>query len=279
MIANRLQILAGVAYLIVAVSGAQVTFDCNNIPETCNNMCFAANRGVYFQMHFDPNTNNRAGRRQAAGCLPNPNRCQNNPPAPDRITCDEYPFASTHGTGNGGWYSGTGATTRCVSRNECNSQGGTLSAFYQSFNRVDQTPVDVIVTGYSNTVAPFCNNGGMASDGQFATGGAPPNRRDSVVDGFGTGVEPPYKRAENVTMYEYKTAAGRTVRSLKGEVEIGTEIFVPNPNWQNNSKVKRMLMRRQDDDDGCTGSRAQIEAASLLDSSELGETDTIVERL
>ncbi|THV02709.1 hypothetical protein K435DRAFT_836229 [Dendrothele bispora CBS 962.96] len=274
---GRLQVLPALIYLITVVSGATITFDCNNIPETCNNMCFAADRGVYFEMHFDPNTSNRDGRRQAAGCLPNPNRCQNNPPTASRITCDEYPFASTHGTGNGGWYSNTGATTRCVSRAECNSQGGSLSAFYQSFGRVDQTPVDVVVSDFA--VAPYCQNAGMAPDGDFQTGIQPPNRRDSIIDGFGTGVAPPNKRADNVTVYEYKTAANRTVRSLTGPIDIGTEIFVPNPDWQNNSKVKRMLMRRQGDDDDCTGSRVQVEAASLLEKQELGETDKIVERL
>ena len=39
-----------------------------------------------------------------------------------RRSCDEYPFASTHGTGTGGWYSNTGATTRCVSLAECQSK-------------------------------------------------------------------------------------------------------------------------------------------------------------
>ncbi|ESK87205.1 hypothetical protein Moror_5852 [Moniliophthora roreri MCA 2997] len=272
---SRLQIFALAAYLIAAVSGATVTFDCNNIPETCNNMCYASNRGVYFAMHFDPDTNNRGPRRQAAGCLPNPNRCSTSPPTPQRVTCDEYPFASTHGTGNGGWYSGTGATTRCVSSFECSSQGGTLSSFYQSFGRVDGTQVDVVVENYSSTVAPYCNNAGMAPDADFQTGGAPPNRRD-LLDGFSTGGKPPVRRAE---VYEYRTAGNRTVRSVTGPLEIGSEIFVPNDGWQNNPKVKAMLARRQDDDEGCTGSKVQIDAASLLENDELGATDKIVERL
>ncbi|KAL0569030.1 hypothetical protein V5O48_012938 [Marasmius crinis-equi] len=273
-----LRVLAGMAYLIVAVD-AQITFDCNAIPETCNNMCFAANRGVYFEMHFDSNTANRPGRRRAAGCLPNPNRCNSNPPAAGRTTCDEYPFASTHGTGTGGWFSNTGATTRCVSPAECVSQGGSLSAFYRSFNRVDQTPVDVFVENFSNTVAPWCNNAGMAPDADFQTGVQPPNRRDSVVDGFGTGVEPPNKRADPA-VYMYRTAANRTVRALTGPADIGSELFIPSPNWQNHPKVKRMLAGRQDDpEDGCTGTETQAQAASLLSNDELGETDKIVERL
>ncbi|KAL0569031.1 hypothetical protein V5O48_012939 [Marasmius crinis-equi] len=275
---SLLRVLAGMAYLIVAVSSATVVFNCNTIPETCNNMCFARNRpGAYAGLHFDPNASNRQGRRRAAGCYPNPTRCKSNPPSPARTTCDEYPFASTHGTGTGGWFINTGATTRCVSLAECRSQGGSLSAFYQSFGRVDQTLVDVMFT--NPAAAPYCVNAGMAPDADFQTGVQPPNRRDSVIDGFGTGVERPNKRADPA-VYVYRTAANRTVHALSGPADIGSEIFIPNLDWQNHPKVKRMLAGRQDDpEDGCTGSKIQAQAASLLANDELGETDKIVERL
>uniref|UniRef100_A0A0W0F3R5 Uncharacterized protein n=1 Tax=Moniliophthora roreri TaxID=221103 RepID=A0A0W0F3R5_MONRR len=38
---SYLQIFALAAYLIAAVSGATVTFNCNTIPETCNNMVWS----------------------------------------------------------------------------------------------------------------------------------------------------------------------------------------------------------------------------------------------
>ncbi|ESK94016.1 hypothetical protein Moror_12910 [Moniliophthora roreri MCA 2997] len=274
---SRLQIFALAAYLIAAVSGATITFDCRRIPETCNNMCYASSHYTYRPMHFDPNTDNRRGRRQAAGCLPNPNRCSTNPPNTQRVTCDEYPFASAHGIGNNGWYSNSGATTRCVSSAECSSQGGSLSSFYQSFNRVDGTRIDIVVSEFSSTVAPYCNNPGLASDGNFRRGGRPPNRRD-LPDGFNTGGKPPVRRAE-AEVHQYKTANNLTVRSLTGPLEIGSEIFVPNNEWQNHPKVKAMLARRQNDDGGCTGTTAQMDAASLLEKHELGTTDKIVERL
>ncbi|TFK43120.1 hypothetical protein BDQ12DRAFT_621997 [Crucibulum laeve] len=261
-------------------NAAVVNFDCTRIPETCNNMCFASNRLVYFEQHYDSNTGNKDGRRQAAGCLPNPNRCNSNPPAAGRTTCDEYPFASTHGTGNGGWFSNTGATTRCVSTTECNSQGGSLSAFYQSFGRVDQTPVDVTVSGFSAQVAPFCNNAGMASDGQFATGGQPPNRREDE-DEFGTGVEPPNRKRRNTgERFVYLTSTNRTILSLTGPLDMGSEIFVPNHNWESNLKVRALLEKRQDtDNDVCSGTSRQAAAASMLTTEELGSTEKIVQRI
>ncbi|KAI3601419.1 hypothetical protein WG66_002589 [Moniliophthora roreri] len=275
---SYLQIFALAAYLIAAVSGATVTFNCNTIPETCNNMCFALNRRVYNPLHFDPDTRNRRGRRQAAGCVPSPNRCSRTPHTPARVTCDEFPFASTYGLDpalrpNLGWFVATGATTRCVSTAECRSQGGSLSAFYQSFGRVDGTLINVAFTNPNN--APYCRNPGMAPDADFRTGTRPPSRRD-LLDGFSTGGKPPVRRAK---VYEYRTAGNLTIRSVTGPLEIGSEIFVPNDEWQNNPKVKAMLARRQGDDEGCAGTRVQMDAASLLENNELGATDKIVEQL
>ncbi|KAK7050831.1 hypothetical protein VNI00_004942 [Paramarasmius palmivorus] len=235
-------------------------------------MCYAAFRLVYFRMHYDANRNNKPARRTAAGC-PRSNRCNTNPPTPSRITCDEYPFASTHGTGANGWYSGTGATTRCVSLGECRSQGGSLSTFYQSFGRVDGTPVDVVVTNYN--VSPWCVNPNMAPDANFRTGTAPPVRRGGLNE---TSTDARSVKNENGTFYEYLTAANRTILSLTGSLDIGSQVFVPNAEWDINPKVKGVLSRRQDENDDCDAD-SFMDAVSLLGEDELGEFDRIVERL
>ena len=161
-------------------------------------------------------------------------------------------------------------------------QGGSLSSFYRSFNRVDGTAVDVTVSGYSANLAPFCNNANLASDGQFATGGRPPNRRGTDEDEgeFGTGTEPPSKRNEG-EHFVYLTSANRTILSLTGSLPMGSEIFVPNPDWESNIKVKDFLQKRQDDTDNdvCSGSARQFAAADMLSLEELGSSETIIQRL
>ncbi|KAF7966147.1 hypothetical protein HWV62_39924 [Athelia sp. TMB] len=233
-------------------------------------MCFAANKRVYHEMHYDSNTGHKAGRRVAAGC-PTRNRCNTHPPTAARTTCDEYPFASTHGVGKGGWYSNTGATNRCVSRAECNSQGGSLSAFYQSFRQVDQTAFGVVLINYGNL--PFCTNVHQPSDGQFATGVRPPYRRD---------VELPERASDTISAAdnEYKTASNRTVLSLTGPLAVGEKIFIPNESWQTNPQAAAVLAQDISLDgpnDDCTGRAAQIEAAGKLSVGELGVYDTIVQ--
>ncbi|KAK7020235.1 hypothetical protein VNI00_013195 [Paramarasmius palmivorus] len=156
-----------------------------------------------------------------------------------------------------------------------NAAGGMLNAFYRTFNYADNTTVNVMVSNIGNS--PWCSNPNMAPDNDFRTGSRPPS---FAGDGDGNGNA--LNANGNVTVHEYRTAANRTVRSLSGPVEIGSEIFVPNADWENNPKVKDMLQlfRRQDDDDDCTSGSALLqEAASKLDAEELGESDTIVERV
>ncbi|KAF7966146.1 hypothetical protein HWV62_39922 [Athelia sp. TMB] len=255
--------LATLLFSGLATAQHNVVFNCANIPP---------NRRVYFQMHYDSNTNNKAARRVAAGC-PTPNHCNTAPPAAGRttanISCDEYPFASTHGVGNGGWYSNTGATNRCVSQAECNSQGGSLSAFYQSFGQVDQTPFGVQVTNYGNL--PFCTNVNQPSDGQFATGVRPPVRRDVELAARNDTI--------SVALHEYKTAGNHTIRSLTGPLAVGDKIFVPNEDWQTHPKAAAVLAKRDGPNDICTGTTAQLEAASKLATGELGTYDTVVKAL
>ncbi|ESK83810.1 hypothetical protein Moror_13541 [Moniliophthora roreri MCA 2997] len=123
-----------------------------------------------------------------------------------------------------------------------NSQGGALSSFYRSFGHADGTQYQ---------------NDNMAPDGIQWRG------------------RPPVRRADNVTVYEYRTAVNRTIRSITGPLEIGS--VCPNQEWQNNLKVKAMLARRQDDDR--TSSKTQMEAAGMLEKDKLGATDKIVEQL
>ncbi|KAF7974693.1 hypothetical protein HWV62_11467 [Athelia sp. TMB] len=231
-------------------------------------MCFAANRNVYYALHYDSNVSNKPQRRVAAGC-PKPNHCNTAPPPGGRTTCDEYPFASTHGTGNGGWYSNTGATNRCVSQTECSSQGGSLSALYQSFNQVDQTAIGVVVANYTHL--PFCTNVNQPSDGQFATGTRPPYRRDME---FAT-------RNDTIpaARYEYKTTNNQTILSLTGPLAIGEQVFIPNENWQTNPKAAAVLIALDGPNDDCTGTAAQLEAAGKLTSAELGVYDAVAQAL
>jgi len=140
-----------------------------------------------------------------------------------------------------------------------------LSAAYQSFGQVDQTLIGVQVDNYDNL--PFCLNTNQPSDGQFATGVQPPYRR---------GV----KHVElNNTRYEYKTAGNRTILSLTGPLAIGDKLFIPNASWQTNPKAAAVLneLDESDPNDVCTGSAAQLEAASRLTMEELGEYDSVVQ--
>ncbi|KAK7032260.1 hypothetical protein VNI00_013219 [Paramarasmius palmivorus] len=269
---NVFQILAGAAYIVTAVSGAQITFDCSKLVGEdvqqyvlrLQPSCLLAN--ALQQCGSQPSW-------QKASCrLPSESQqvLKIHLPTPARTTCDEYPFASTYGLGASGWYSNTGATTRCVSRQECSVQGGSLAAFYASFGRVDNTPVDVFVQNHA--ASPWCNNAGMAPDADMKTGSKPPS---FVGDGNETTVNP-----GNGTIYEYRTAANRTIRSLSGPVDIGSEVFVPNLEWQKNPKVSSMFADDQLDDDDCEGGSALMqEAVGMLEAHELGETDKIVERI
>lgn len=143
-----------------------------------------------------------------------------------------------------------------------------MSAFYQSFGQTDGTAIGVTVSNYANL--PFCNNPRQASDGQFSTGTRPPYKRNvESVERNGT---------VSVGRYEYETASGRTILSLTGPLAIGEDIFIPNDNWQTNPKaaaVNDVALDGPNDD--CTGSAAQLEAASRLSSGELGVVDTVVQ--
>ena len=74
-----------------------------------------------------------------------------------RHSYDEYPFASTHGTGNGGWYSNPGATTRCVSATEWQRKLTPQTCYHLSSTilprprRVTKCPLSVIRSGRSDT--------------------------------------------------------------------------------------------------------------------------------
>ena len=144
-----------------------------------------------------------------------------------------------------------------------------MSAFYQSFGQVDQTPFGVTVTKYANL--PFCTNVNQPSDGQFTTGVRPPYRRDvEPVEGYDT---------ISVASYEYKTAGNMTILSLTGPLAVGERVFIPSENWQTNPKAAAVLVPLDGPNDDCTGTAAQLEAASKLSTGELGVYDTIAQAL
>ena len=150
-------------------------------------------------------------------------------------------------------------------------QGGSLSAFYQSFGQVDQTLVQVEVENYGNL--PFCTNVNQPSDGQFQTGVMPPYRRDMESAESNT-------TAASVGRYEYRTAGNRTLLSLSGPHAIGDVVFLPNLDWATHPLAAAVLAKRQDTpNDDCTGTAAQLEAVRAVPIEELGTTDVIVEAL
>ena len=143
-----------------------------------------------------------------------------------------------------------------------------MSAFYQSFGQVDQTPFGVQIINYANL--PFCTNANQPSDGQFETGVRPPYRRDAEI----------VERNDTISVarYEYKTAKNQTILSLTGPLAVGEQVFVPNENWQTNPKAAAVLIPSLDGpNDDCTGTAAQLEAASKLSTAELGVYDTIMQ--
>lgn len=249
--------------LAVVAIAVNVNFNCANIPETCKNMCYHANNFGYFQMVFDdPSRNVKGQRRTAAGCGGN-NRCKTNPPTNDRTTCDEYPFASTTG-----WYAGTGAGTRCVSRSECNSQGGSISAAYQSFGRVAGTVIEAVVEFDPNDPNSYCANPSKPSDGQFAQGVQPPVRR---------GLEPE-RRSFPPAQNWYRLKSGRKVLAIGRELANGTNVLIPKNWWDSHPE----LAKRQDDSDNddCAATTARMMMAVRdLSVDEVAWFDPVVERI
>ncbi len=115
-------------------------WDCTNSHGPCENACYATfnglNNGV---LTYDGNPANSGPRRDAAGCSQSLSPCTTTGYANWGSSCDEYPFAST-------LEGGAGATLRCVNPSENNSQGGSLSSFYQTI--AAGTAFNIVVRGY-----------------------------------------------------------------------------------------------------------------------------------
>jgi len=144
----------------------QLEFDCNTVPEICNNMCF----GIYCKGHPSTLTINRGGctaARKSNLCgAANPNYCSAKDGFAPNYSCDEYPFAST----NEGSAAGSNAATRCVPKGQNSSQGGKISGLYRngqgSGRLADGTPFTVT---FANTgAAGYCGaaGGGNTNCGQ-----------------------------------------------------------------------------------------------------------------
>lgn len=254
--------LAALVSLAAVATAVDVNFNCDNIPETCKNMCYHANNFDYAQMTFDdPTQNVKDQRRTAAGCGSN-NRCNTNPPTNDRTTCDEYPFASTTG-----WYDGTGAGTRCVSLNECRSQGGSISAAYQSFGRVAGTPIDAVFEFDTTDPDSYCADPNKPSDGQFEEGVQPPVRRGLA----------PKRRSSPPAQNWYRLKSGRKVLAIGRELANGTNVLVPKNWWDSHPEFAK---RQDDDNDGCGATAARMMMAVRdLSADEVGSYDPVVERI
>ncbi|KAG8167192.1 hypothetical protein KVR01_002881 [Diaporthe batatas] len=133
-----------------------VSFDCDDMPEVCLNMCFGVHcrNGRYSRTFtYDGAAKNTLqARRKAAGCGQN-NRCSQLPPWKGTGTsCDEFPFANTREADQGGQYN------RCVPGGQNNRQGGRLAGF---LNRVKAKK------GPKEETAPYLYNIAFLNIGQI----------------------------------------------------------------------------------------------------------------
>jgi hypothetical protein len=108
-------------------------FDCSQITEVCNNMCYGVLCKTGFSWALTIQRDNtaqcQAARKSNACGSSNPNYCSAkfSPPFTSGYSCDEYPFASTkEGQTKGG------AATRCVPKGQNSSQGGKISGLYKN---------------------------------------------------------------------------------------------------------------------------------------------------
>ena len=132
-----------------------VVFDCNVTPGACTNMCWGAFCSGYGEgLYYDkPNDATATARRNKAGCPSKGNRCCDDSPDPDGMSCDEYPFASTSNADQ------VQQVNRCIPPTENYSQGGSLSSFYQ--NKLGNNPGDFTVTfsNPDNAETQYCEYG------------------------------------------------------------------------------------------------------------------------
>ncbi|MCJ1266761.1 hypothetical protein MMC22_006646 [Lobaria immixta] len=130
----------------------EVVFDCSVTPGACTNMCWGAYcSGYEVLLSFDKASKKvKRDRRAKAGCGKG-NRCGDQSPDPDGNSCDEYPFASVEEADK------VQQVNRCIPGSEQDSQGGTLSSFYQ--NSLKSAPGQFIV-GFGNpddSAVQYCN--------------------------------------------------------------------------------------------------------------------------
>lgn len=135
-----MQISLSTFFVLLAATASQaintVAFDCKNIPNVCENMCWGTKctetHGALATLEYDGRAKKDpviAQRRKAAGCPSSYNRCSNSPkaksrwPVPD-FNCDEFPFASTKDS------DGNTHANRCVPKKENSSQGSALQKFF-----------------------------------------------------------------------------------------------------------------------------------------------------
>lgn len=136
-------------------------FTCDKVPEVCTNMCYGAfclDVGESLN-HDTKDESTQNDRRKVAGCLPKPNRCSTKKDHDPGYQCDEYPFASTVSDGGS-----SKRVNRCVPKKQNSSQGGTITAFYNSDYCHSDTPCKFTV-GFENPGnIKYCDAAGGGGD-------------------------------------------------------------------------------------------------------------------
>ncbi|KAJ3831588.1 hypothetical protein F5878DRAFT_674226 [Lentinula raphanica] len=125
---------------------AQMEFNCQRIPDVCNNMCHGLNC-LNIKNEFTRQTNKatcKANRkRNQCGVNSGPNRCSSlyegadglysqKPAGVAKMSCDEFPFASTEEASK--LSQPSDFSTRCVDASQNSSQGGQIAAAYKKLN-------------------------------------------------------------------------------------------------------------------------------------------------
>ncbi|KAJ3965070.1 hypothetical protein EV361DRAFT_873492 [Lentinula raphanica] len=125
---------------------AQMEFNCQRIPDVCNNMCHGLNC-LQIKNQFTRQTNKatcKANRkRNQCGVNSGPNRCSSlykgtdglysqKPAGVAKMSCDEFPFASTEEASK--LSQPSNFSTRCVDASQNSSQGGQIAAAYKKLN-------------------------------------------------------------------------------------------------------------------------------------------------
>lgn len=191
--------------------------DSDDIPDVCNNMCFATNcKGNPVNLYWDQPGDTKQGQRsRKAGCG-TAHTCDTSPSVDEQ--CDEYPFKSTSSADDV-----SASYSRCVPRLQNNRQGQALRQFYNSQGSFD----DVGLGGNKGAFSiSFANEGGIqycgdapncANDGHEYTSGGLARRAGFDNNGG---------RVANGTYYQLSNGE---MMHAPGGAKIGDVVHTPKP--------------------------------------------------